>query len=94
MLPEGCSEGNGPSEALSALLPRLEAEGISFKVTVHVARAGEVLYDHVRSRRHVVTAVIDSPSLRDKQAAKSCYWRGIFRKITQTKRIAKQSILL
>ena len=82
MIPDGCSEGNVPSDALSALFPRLEREGISFKVTVHMARPGEILYDHLRSHRHVVTAVIDSPSLRDKQAAET-YWGEIFRNITQ-----------
>jgi hypothetical protein len=82
MIPDGGSDGNVPSEALSALLPRLESEGIPFKVTVRMAKAGEILADHLRSLRHVVTAVIDSPSLRDKQAT-GTNWRGILRNITQ-----------
>ncbi len=82
MISTGCSEGDGPSEALSALFPRLEHEGISFEVTVRTARADEILYDHVRNHRHVVTAVIDSPNLRDKEATET-YWRETFRNITQ-----------
>ncbi len=82
MIPEDCVEGSSPSKALSDLFPKLEREKISFKVTVHVAKPGEILFDHVRSHKHVVTAVIDSPGLRDKQAAET-NWRKIFRKITR-----------
>ncbi len=82
MISNGCPAENGPTEALSALFPRLEHEGISFKVTVRMARADKILYDHVRIHRHVVTAVIDSPNLRNKEATET-YWRETFRNITR-----------
>jgi hypothetical protein len=78
----GRSEEDSPSEGLSDLLPRLEREGISFNLTVRKARVDEIIYDHVRIHRDVVTAVIDSPTLRDKEAAET-YWRETFQNIAQ-----------
>ncbi len=69
ILSRSSSEGDGPSERLAALLPGLEGKGVSFNVTVRKAKAIEILYDYVRMRKNVVTAVIDSPNLRDKEAA-------------------------
>ena len=76
------SDGDGPSQALSALLPALEHEGISFSVTVRNARPNEILYDYVRIHRDVVTAVIDSPSLRNRETD-GAYWTETLRSIAE-----------
>lgn len=65
----GCAEE--PSPELSAMLNRLEGKGVEFNVTVRRAKAGEMLFDYLRAHRDVVTAVVDSPYLRDKQSRDS-----------------------
>lgn len=82
MISRGRHEEVEPSQALAALLTRLDREKISYEVTVREARADEVLYDHVRLHREVVTAVIDSPSLRSKEATET-YWQDTFRRISK-----------
>ena len=82
IMSRGRSKEISPSKEISDLLPRLEREGISFNITVREARVDEILYDHVRIHRDVVTAVIDSPTLRNKEA-EEIYWRETFRNIAQ-----------
>jgi hypothetical protein len=82
VIPQGGVETNRPSASLSALLRTLESDGIPFTVTCRTAQTQEILYDHLRNHRDVVTAVIDSPSLRNKQAAQAD-WSETFRKIAK-----------
>lgn len=78
----GRSDEDGPSEALSALLPKLEERGISYRVTVRRARANDILYDYVRTHRNVVTAIVDSPSLMNREAEEA-RWKETLKDIAE-----------
>jgi hypothetical protein len=82
ILSQSGSDGDGPSESLAALLPGLEGKGVSFNVTVRKAKAIEILYDYVRTSKNVVTAVIDSPTLRDRETA-DISWKEALRNVAE-----------
>ena len=82
ILEQGSPDGDGPSESLAALLPGLEGKGVSFIVTVRKAKAIEILYDYVRMSKNVVTAVIDSPTLRDRETA-DIRWKDALRNLAE-----------
>jgi hypothetical protein len=82
ILSQECPDGGRPSEALASMLPGLQKNGISFKVTVRKAKAGEILYDYVRIRKDVVTAVIDSPNLVDGGTV-DARWKAILEDVAE-----------
>ena len=73
-------DSDSPSEGLSALLPRLQEEGIAFKIIVKAAGVKESLFDYVRAHKDVVTAVLDSPRVPNRET-ESKYWNEAFENI-------------
>jgi hypothetical protein len=74
---EKYADANSPSESLSTLLPRLEKEGISYKIIVKTAGVKESLFDYVRVHKDVVTAILDSPRVPNRET-ESTYWNEAF----------------